>query len=93
MKKFGMLVAMGLMVVGLFGGCSNGAASCKESCESDSDCGSGMRCFNTSSGNQCLPDECNACFDDGSGRCNIEENHAEQQSEGAERTCEFVQCT
>ena len=67
-----------------------GTASCNESCDDDDDCQSGLTCFDTIRGKECLPGGCDVCFDDGR-TCYTEENLAEQE-EGEEKSCKFVRC-
>lgn len=52
-------------------------AACRERCSSNSDCMSGLVCYNR----QCLPRECERCARGCAYNINDEE-----------RTCEFVEC-
>lgn len=79
-----LLLGLGLA---LAPGCEpSGTASCEEECESDDDCESGLSCF----GDQCLPSDCDACFEDGR-TCYYDENTAEQ-AEGESVRCDFREC-
>lgn len=71
-------------------GCEGGTASCHEECDNDDDCQGGLGCFETLSGKQCLPSECDACFDQGKS-CYSDEN-TDEQSEGESLQCDFREC-
>ena len=80
---------LGAWMVMWLGGCGDvgGSASCKEACEEDDDCQSGLSCFHVTEGQRCLPSECDTCFDQGK-TCSLDE-----LQEGSDPlTCELREC-
>ncbi|MCA9528351.1 MAG: hypothetical protein KC549_18835 [Myxococcales bacterium] len=70
-------------------GCEGGA-SCKESCDTNDDCESGLGCFEVIGGKSCLPAECSNCFE--SGRTCYSDENLSEQAEGEAAMCEFSHC-
>jgi hypothetical protein len=97
MKRF--VVCCSLVVFAGFGftltltscGDLGGTASCEAECDSDSDCESGLSCFTLDGTSECLPENCQTCFEQGE-TCYYEENTQEQQ-EGEDKECTFRECT
>ena len=93
MKRTMTILIMAAAVVATFAGaigCDAGA-SCKETCEEDSECADGMSCFLTDEGHICLPSSCGTCFEDGR-TCHYSEN-LDEQEEGELAECGFKECS
>ena len=71
-------------------GCiESGTAQCKEECTKDEDCMDGLACIDTSTyGLACIPERCNACYDDGNS-CYFDE---EALDDFGAIVCTFDQC-
>ena len=68
MRTWMRTAIVGIFAVGMMAlaGCGPNKP-CMDSCGSDSDCGVGLVCLDTAgSGMICLPEECRACFNNGS---------------------------
>ena len=82
-------IALLLLTMALAAACSTN--ECKESCEEDGDCGSGLRCYDTtSSGKICLPKSCGGCFDTGN-TCTYTSDYDEDRVPAMK--CEFSHCS
>ena len=53
----------------------------------DGDCEDGLSCYTLTEGKRCVPDGCDACFDQGK-YCYWDEN----QQDGEHLTCDFREC-
>jgi|JI102314A1RNA_FD_contig_61_1879527_length_951_multi_2_in_0_out_0_2 hypothetical protein len=87
------VMAVGVMQMFILAACLPACepeASCKEACDKDDDCETGLACLATVTGNLCLPAECTACFE--SGRTCYHSENLSEQAEGESLMCEFTEC-
>lgn len=68
-----------------------GTQYCKESCQDNEDCRSGLKCLDTTKhGRVCIPRECQTCFDRQQ-RCVWSEDYGDPEEE-KRLECGFLRC-